>query len=125
FLRRLPGGAVRLACVVGGSRLVWVDPGRKGLAWQHQTSGDAIVGQPDLVGDLLVGADASGQFLGLSPAPGRPVSAGYQVRGSVVPASAPVPFGPGRLLAPLSDGTLLLLAKERVEHPLRRFPSVP
>jgi hypothetical protein len=124
FLRRLPDGAVRVGCIVDGSRLAWLDPQRDGLAWQFKTPrGDPIVGEPRLAGNLVVVADQSGRFVGLNPATGRPAGPGHRLRGSVVPVSAPVPFGPDRLLAPLSDGTLLLLAKERVQHPLRWFPS--
>ena len=39
----------------------------------------------------------------------------YQLEGSIAPAASPVAFRDGRLLAPLSDGTLLLLAEERLK----------
>jgi hypothetical protein len=123
FLRSLAGGAVRVGCVVDEKRLVWVDPEREDVAWAF-ASDSALVGQPQLAGDLLVVADQSGRYRGLNPATGKPVGPGYQLRGSIAPAASPVAFGPGRLLAPLSDGTALLLPLGRVDHPLRGFPMV-
>jgi hypothetical protein len=120
----LPGGAARVGCVVAGSRLCWIDPERAGLAWTFRTpSGSAIVGRPQVVEGLLVVADQSGRYLALDPAKGTPVGPGYQLRGSLAPAASPVAFGARRLLAPLSDGTALLLGLDRVQHPLRNIPA--
>jgi hypothetical protein len=68
-----------------------------------------IVGVPLLVEGMLVAADVSGGFLALRPTDGQPIGAGYTLKANVAPDAAPVPFGPGRLLVPLNDGTLLLL----------------
>jgi hypothetical protein len=73
-----------------------------------------VVGRPVLAGNVLVMADQSGLFVALDPKTGKPMGPGYQLRGTVVPAAAPVPFGEGRLLAPLSDGTALLLSLKRL-----------
>jgi hypothetical protein len=48
----------------------------------------------------------------LDAATGKPVDDGVAAPASTSPASAPVPFGPGRLFAPLTDGTVLLLPVE-------------
>src|SRR5262249_37338483 len=107
-----------------GSRLAWVDPDRAKGRWEYRTpTGDAIVGEPALAEDLVVVADQSGHFVGLDPATLKAVGPGHALRGSVAPAASPLPFGKGRVLAPLSDGTALLLPLDRVHHPLRKFPS--
>jgi hypothetical protein len=116
FVRTLESGEVRLGCVVDGGRLVWLDPGASAPAWEHQAA-RAIIGQPQVVGGLLVVADQSGLINGLDVATGRPVGSGHQLYGSVVPAASPVAFGPGRLFVPLSDGTGILLAMDRLKAP--------
>jgi hypothetical protein len=123
FLRPLPGGAVRVGCVVGESRLVWIDPAKEEPAWTYATpKGDAIVGQPQLAEGVLVVADQSGLYMGLDPADGKRVGAGHRLGGTVAPAATPVAFGPGRLFAPLSDGTALLLSLEQLRRTGRKGP---
>jgi hypothetical protein len=73
-----------------------------------------VVGQPHLAGGVLVVAHQLGRYVGLNAGTGKKVGPGYRLKGSVAPAAAPVPFGPRRLLAPLSDGTALLLGLKRV-----------
>ena len=55
------------------------------------------------------GADVAGQLRALVPASGAPLGPGYVLKASVAPAAAPVPFGTGRLLVPLTDGTLMVV----------------
>ena len=43
-------------------------------------------------------------------------SGGYQIKGSIAPVCGPVAFHDDRLLAPLSDGTLLLPAVKRLHE---------
>src|SRR5262249_31731748 len=117
FLTVLAGGAVRVGCGVDGSRLAWVDPDGGGRPlWGAKTTEGPSVGTPRRAGRPVVGADGSGQFVALDPATGKSPGPGYRVGGSVVPVASPVPFIDGRLLAPLSDGTLLLLAEDRVNR---------
>lgn len=99
---------VRLAAVVGRSRLVWIDPEQPAPLWTHE-AGDGLIGVPLAHGGLVVIADRGGRYVGLSEADGKPAGAGYVLRGSVAPACGPVEFGGGRLLCPLTDGTLMLL----------------
>jgi hypothetical protein len=108
FVRTLPSGEQRIGCVVRGTRLVWLDPTRDESVWEYPTQG-AVAGLPQLVEGLLVVADQSGKIVGLDPVSGEAAGAGYQLAGSVVPATSPVAFGPGRLFVPLSDGTAVLL----------------
>ena len=120
FLQPVVGG-VRVGCVVipkgavTASRLVWLDPIGGQILWRYDTkTGDAIVGRPRLAKGMVVVTDQSGRYVGLDPKTRRPAGEGYHLRGSVAPVASPVGFPHGRLLAPLSDGTVLLLATERL-----------
>jgi hypothetical protein len=122
FLCRLAGGAVRVGCLAGkdNSQLTWLDPDQGGVRWSYATpQGEAIVGLPRRAEDLLIVADGAGRFVGLDVETGKTEGPGYALRGSVAPAAGPVPFGPGRLFASLSDGTALLLPLRYFRHPLR------
>jgi outer membrane protein assembly factor BamB len=122
FLCRLAGGGVRVGCLGGkdNSQLTWLDPDRDGVRWRYATPrGEAIVGLPQRAENLLIVAAGSGRFVGLDVETGKAEGPGYRLRGSVAPAAGPVPFGPGRLFASLSDGTALLLPLKYFRHPLR------
>jgi outer membrane protein assembly factor BamB len=121
FALVLPGGGLRVGCIVGGTRLVCVDPEADGL-WSFDAK--ERIYRPHLAGGLLVLTDASGRYVGLDPRTGKRAGPGTQLRGSVAPATSPVPFGTDRLLAPLSDGTALLLSADRIRHPLLKLPLV-
>jgi hypothetical protein len=115
---RMVGDALRVGCVVDRSKLVWIDPSADKELWTYATEkGDAIVGQPQLAAGMVVLADQSGRYVGLDPKTGTPAGATYQLRGSISPATCPMPFHDDRLLAPLSDGTLLLLSVKRLQSP--------
>jgi hypothetical protein len=107
------GNAV--GCVIDRTKLVWLDPGAPQEVWRYiPKSQAAIVGEPRLCGGLLVVADQSGRYVALDPATGKPAGDGYALRGSLVPVASPVMFQKDRLLAPLSDGTVLLLGAGRL-----------
>jgi hypothetical protein len=114
FLASAPGEEVRISCVVGPSRLVLLDPAEDKPVWTYD-SPSALIGLPCRFEDMLVTVDRSGQVAGLDPKTGTQLGPFYRLPGSVVPACGPVPFGPrplfrpGRLLTPLSDGTMVLL----------------
>jgi hypothetical protein len=140
FLAETPAGP-RVGVVVARSRLAWVNPGgeppawaflplvteggevvpadqgKASVEWEHATRNDSpILGVPSVVGSVVVVVDQSGRYTGLSLRTGREEGAGHSLRGSIAPASGAVPFQPGRLLAPLTDGTLMLLDEGKV-HP--------
>jgi len=69
---------------------------------------------PRLAEGMVVVADQSGRYVGLDPATGKPRGDGYALRGSVAPVATPVEFTKGRLLAPLSDGTVMLLSTTKL-----------
>jgi hypothetical protein len=104
-----------VGCVVDRRRLVWFDPGKDQPLWGYGTPrNDELVGQPHLVGDVLLVADATGRFVGLDPETGKERGPGYELQAAVAPATAPVAFGKDRAFVPLTDGTVLLL-------PMRHF----
>jgi hypothetical protein len=108
FLRVAADGTSRIGCVIDDHRLVWLDPARDGKpAWEYAADGE-VVGQPQLIEGVLIVALRTGVFLGLDPATGQPKGDKLLAPGGVAPAISPVAFGPGRLFAPLADGTILL-----------------
>jgi outer membrane protein assembly factor BamB len=110
-------GAVRIGCVVNSNRLVWLAAGKKAPLWSYPTPrGAAIIGRPQLAAGLIVLTDQAGRYVGLDPKTGKKAGPGYQLSGSVAPVSCPVAFHIDRLLAPLSDGTLLLLGVKRLKE---------
>jgi hypothetical protein len=109
FLRTSPDGLSRVGCVVEGTRLVWIDPGKGGEVLQYPTSGAAIVGEPLLVGGKLIVADQEGHIVALDPGTLKRVGKGFSLPGSVAPAATPVLFDQQTLFTPLTDGTVLLL----------------
>ncbi len=113
----MPDGGVRIGGVLDQRHLVWLDPSQPQPLWTYRTDGEAIVGQPRMIEDLLVVAQQSGRYVGLDPATGAARGPGYTLRASAAPAATPVPFGPGRMLTPLSDGTALLLSLEHLRKP--------
>jgi hypothetical protein len=108
FLRAAADGTPRIGCVVDGHRLAWLDPAKDGEpAWKYEAAGE-VVGQPQLVEGVLVVALRTGVFVGLDPANGQAKAEPVASPGGVAPAISPVAFGPGRVFAPLADGTILL-----------------
>jgi len=104
FLR---GG--RIGCIVDGRHLFWIDPANAKPVWDRPyTAPEAIIGQPQLVGGVLLVADLSRRLVGLDPATGRPHGKGYEIQAKVAPTAAPVEFGSNQVFVPLSDGTVLL-----------------
>jgi hypothetical protein len=97
-----------IGCVIDKQQLLWFDPGQAKPIWTW-TAAAAIVGEPQLVGKNLLVADLSGRLTLLDPATGSAV-AGVALTGSAAPSAAPVPWTEGRVFAPLTDGTILLLA---------------
>src|SRR5262249_38837742 len=113
FLKDLPGAGPRVACVVDGHKLVWVNPTEgKNVVWTYQTKGAGIVGEPQLIDGKVVVADQAGTIVALDPATGKPAGKGFTLPGSVAPSAPPVAFGTNDVFTPLSDGTVVLLPVE-------------
>jgi hypothetical protein len=117
FVYELPDGDLRVGCLLDQRRLVWLDPARPDPPRPCRTGGETIVGRPQMVEDMLVVALQSGHYVGFDPATGEAKGPGYTLRASTAPAAAPVPFGRGHMLAPLSDGTALRLSVDLLRQP--------
>ncbi|HZT83305.1 MAG TPA: PQQ-binding-like beta-propeller repeat protein [Gemmataceae bacterium] len=111
-----------IGCVVDRRRLVWIDPNKAEPVWDYKAA-EAIVGEPQLAGGVVLVADQGGHFVGIDPAAGRPRSPGYTLKANVAPAAAPVGFGAKQVFAPLADGTVLLLSLDRLRDPLWGVPA--
>jgi hypothetical protein len=101
-----------VGCVVDQRRLVWIDPTKdKTAAWEYQPPGQGILGQPRIIGEMVVVADVTGRFVGLDPATGQ---ARWQpdinLGANLAPTATPIEFGPDRAFVPLTDGTVFLLS---------------
>jgi hypothetical protein len=60
-------------------------------------------------------ADVAGKIVSVDRQTGKQVGPGHVLRASVAPAATPVMFGADRLLAPLTDGTVLFLPIKQPE----------
>jgi hypothetical protein len=103
-----------VGCIVNRRRLVCIHPDRKAIAWTFEDETANIVGLPRRLGTKVVVGLQSGRFRALNPATGKAHSPGYRLEANVAPVAGAVPFGKGRLLAPLSDGTLMILTMQQL-----------
>jgi outer membrane protein assembly factor BamB len=105
--------AGKIGCVVAKNRLVWIDPSEKTPAWEYAFVAD-VVGAPHLMDGMLVVGDIAGQFVALDPATGRPLGPDLTLKANLAPVAAPLPFGPGRAFAPLTDGTIVIVPLDKL-----------
>jgi outer membrane protein assembly factor BamB len=98
----------RIGCVIDDRRLVWLDPAADGPLWEYQSESQ-IIGEPQQQDNLILVTEAAGAFTWLDAATGA-VRGRSKPRLRVAPTTAAVFLAAGRALAPLSDGTLLLLS---------------
>jgi hypothetical protein len=103
----------KIGCILDRRRLVWLDPGRQEPVWTYPGSAD-IVGEPGMMGPLLVVATEAGLLIGLDPATGNAAGEGYPLKANAAPATAPVPWGTEELFVPLTDGTVVLVPVSRL-----------
>ena len=107
-----------LGCVVD-RRLVWIDPARDQPLWRYTMAGEGIVGEPQVIGDLLVVADVSGRFVGIDPVTGKPRNLlGYMLKAHAAPVATPVVFGKNEAFVPLTDGTVFILSLDALRKPV-------
>jgi outer membrane protein assembly factor BamB len=100
------------------NRLLCFRPGDRDPVWEYKSEGEAIVGRPHMVEDMLLIADQSGRFVGIDPKTGKARGTGYTMKANVGPAASPVAFGPNQAFAPLTDGTILLLDLAQLRQPI-------
>ncbi|HEV3080956.1 MAG TPA: PQQ-binding-like beta-propeller repeat protein [Gemmataceae bacterium] len=111
----------RIGCVVNRQRLVWIDPGRDHELWHYTMTGEAIVGEPQIIEDALVVANLSGRFLALNPQTGQPRGSAYTLKARAAPVATPVAYGKDEAFVPLTDGTVFILPLRRLREP----PALP
>lgn len=99
----------KIAVVVDRNNLVWLNPESDQAVWSYKLNDDGIEAAPRMIENLLVVADSSGRFVAIDPVNGKSVASGFQLAIESAPAASVTEFGPGRLFAPLTDGTVLLL----------------
>jgi hypothetical protein len=102
-----------IGCVVDQNVLVWLNS-TSNKQWTYATARAPLVGEPQLVDNSLLVADQTGLIQALDPKTGKPRNAGYRLKTIAGPAASPAPFGAGRAMVPLTDGTLFLLPLERL-----------
>jgi hypothetical protein len=104
-------GDGRVGYVMDGSNLVWLTRDLEG-PWRLQhvlPIQGKIVGRPQRFGDRLYITDRVGRYQIFDAQLGQPIGEPVRLSGSAAPAAAAVPLDTSKLLAPLADGTLLLL----------------
>jgi len=108
------GPSARVLVVVDRTHVVCLAADSRLPIWKYRVKGDGLAGSPRVVGDALSLSDVPGKFESLDPATGQPLGGSFPVLGALpaAPSAAPVDAGDGRLFAPLSDGTLLVLPRE-------------
>lgn len=93
--------------ILESRRIACIDPRTHQLKWVSDATDAPICGQPTLIEGALLVVDESPRLAAIGLNDGR-VKWRASLPVGTVPASAAVPFGPGRFLIPLTDGTLLV-----------------
>ena len=96
-------------------QLICIDPAKDNVLWPYEIPNDEIVGEPCLVGDMLVVASQNGKFVGLDPRSGQQRGPGYVLNASAAPTGTPVKAGPEMALVPLTDGTIFYLSLQLLQ----------
>jgi outer membrane protein assembly factor BamB len=99
-----------IVAVVDRKRLILLDPDKDEPIWSAAAPADGIEVRPRLIDGRLIIADAAGLFVALDPTTGKRLGPGYRHPAVVAPTAAPAPMGGGRLFAPLTDGSVLVLS---------------
>jgi outer membrane protein assembly factor BamB len=109
------GQAARIFVIADRATLVCLAPDVPQPLWKYRAKGDAIASRPYLSGATLIVSDLAGRYDSLDPQTGASTGQTLPTTGVLpaAPACAPVDFGDGRLYAPLSDGTVLLIPQAR------------
>jgi outer membrane protein assembly factor BamB len=108
---------IGLAVVVDRKKLLLLDREKEPPLWTAETPGDGIEVRPQYYEKHWIVADASGLFLALDPKTGQQVGGGYRHPAIVAPTASPAVLGAGRMFAPLTDGTALILSVAELTKP--------
>ena len=108
-----PRGKARIGYVVGGAHLVWLAPGEDKPLWvalgSARRPGNGILGLPQVQGARLLVTDRSGRFQQLDLDTGERVGEALMLPEGSSPAAAALALDEHRLLAPLTDGTIVVV----------------
>ena len=104
-----------ICVIVDRKKLVCIDPAKDAVLWQYEMPDGEIVGQPCVVGDMIVVASPKGRFVGLDPRNGQPRGPGYVLNASAAPTGTPVAAGPETALVSLTDGTVFFLSLQLLQ----------
>jgi outer membrane protein assembly factor BamB len=107
----------RIGCIVDKRHLVWIDAAQDKEAWRYTMPGGQIVGEPLMIGDMLVLGNLSGRFVGLDPEKGNPRGGVYTLKAKTPPAATPVAYGLDDAFVALTDGTVFLLPLRQLRQP--------
>jgi hypothetical protein len=103
----------RIGFAVHGRTLVWVDPEKEAPLWiaspKADVKSDGLISAPALAGDRLLFADRAGWFQMLNLETGQWEGKRLSITGNIAPTGSPLKFAAEASLAPVSDGTLLLI----------------
>jgi outer membrane protein assembly factor BamB len=105
----------RIGCVVEQRRLIWLDPANDGPLWEYQSEGQDLIGEPQQRDDRLLVTELAGVFTWLDPEKGT-VRGRQKLSTRVAPTTAAVFLDAERALAPLSDGTIVVLTVPKREE---------
>ena len=100
-----------LIVILESRRVACIDPHSHQLKWVSDATDAAICGQPMLIDGALLIVDESGQLTAINLGDGH-AKWRYALPVGAVPTAAAVPFGPGRFLVPLDDGTVLVVSPD-------------
>jgi hypothetical protein len=115
FVEQDDRGNIGVVYIVDGVHVVWLDPETDHPTWvakrQQRLPGDGIIGRPYLKGNRLFLTDRTGMYGALDVKTGKRETEIARLRGAG-PAVAGIPLDARTILAPLSDGTVLLRPME-------------
>ena len=131
FLERDPKGNPIAFYLVDGVNLVVLSPDVEGPLWISRRAdrlpGDGTIGKPQLFENRLYLTDRLGIYRAIDMETREALGAVYRITGTGAAATPALPFEGGRLLAPLTDGTVLLVVpeKKKVKLPFLLIPIGP
>jgi hypothetical protein len=106
-IEKAADGSIRIAYTVAG-RFVWLSPDADTPESVGPYPVKGLAGRPMLDGKRLLLTDLSGVVRVADLASGKETGEEFRLSGSHAFASAAVPVGTNRVLAPLADGTVVL-----------------
>jgi hypothetical protein len=131
YLETSANGKTQIGLTLDKLTVVWLDPNAPAPLWianpKDRIAGDSIIGRPVLVGDRVYLTHRAGKCVGLDVQNGEIKDEVFQLRGSAVPVGGANVLN-GLLLAPLSDGTLVLQAvgpQPKAKFPVLLLPLPP